>query len=55
MENDELPKLDINTDDRMKVYMKEIEEKKKKELEMEKEANNGAELGTEEKKDMEME
>ncbi|CBK21677.2 uncharacterized protein [Blastocystis hominis] len=55
VENDELPKLDINTDDRMKVYMKEIEEMAKKELEMEKETNNGAELGTEEKKDMDME
>ena len=30
MENDELPKLDINTDDRMKVYMKEIEEMAKR-------------------------
>lgn len=54
-ENEALPKLDINTDDRMKVYMKEIEEMAKKEVEAEKEANNEAESHTETKGDMEME
>lgn len=51
----ELPKLDINTDDGMKLYMKMIEEMAKKEIEMEKEMNTGAESETEKKKDMEME
>lgn len=55
MNSRELPKLDINTDDGMKLYMKMIEEMAKKEIEMEKEMNTGAESETEKKKDMEME